>query len=116
MEGYTDVIQLFQKGIKNVVSSSGTSLTIDQITVIRRLTTNITMLYDSDKAGVDATLRGVDMILNAGMNVSICTFPDGLDPDSFSQDRTFEEINNFFQKNTIDFIQFKASFLANSSK
>ena len=116
VEGYTDVIQLFQKGIKNVVSSSGTSLTIDQITVIRRLTTNITMLYDSDKAGVDATLRGVDMILNAGMNVSICTFPDGLDPDSFSQDRTFEEINNFFQKNTIDFIQFKASFLANSSK
>ena len=116
VEGYTDVIQLFQKGIKNVVSSSGTSLTIDQITIIRRLTTNITMLYDSDKAGVDATLRGVDMILNSGMNVSVCTFPDGLDPDSFSQDKTFEEINDFFEKNTIDFIRFKASFLANSSK
>ena len=116
VEGYTDVIQLFQKGIKNVVSSSGTSLTIDQITIIRRLTTNITMLYDSDKAGVDATLRGVDMILNAGMNVSICTFPDGLDPDSFSQDKTLDEINDFFEKNTIDFIRFKASFLANSSK
>ena len=115
VEGYTDVIQLHQKGIKNVVSSSGTALTNDQITLIRRLTSNITMLYDSDKAGVNATLRGVDMILSAGMNVSICAFPEGQDPDSFSQERSFEEIEDFLNKNSQDFIQFKASILANKS-
>ena len=115
VEGYTDVIQLHQKGIKNVVSSSGTALTNDQITLIRRLTTNITMLYDSDKAGVNATLRGVDMILSAGMNVSICAFPEGQDPDSFSQERSFEEIQDFLNKNSKDFIQFKASILADKS-
>ena len=115
VEGYTDVIQLYQKGIKNVVSSSGTSLTNDQITLIRRLTSNITMLYDSDKAGVNATLRGVDMILSAGLNVSICTFPEGQDPDSFSQERSSEEIQDFLTKNSKDFIQFKASFLSSQS-
>ena len=115
VEGYTDVIQLHQKGIRNVVSSSGTALTNDQITLIRRLTSNITMLYDSDKAGVNATLRGVDMILSAGMNVSICAFPEGQDPDSFSQERSFEEIEDFLNKNSQDFIQFKASILANKS-
>ena len=115
VEGYTDVIQLHQKGIKNVVSSSGTALTNDQITLIRRLTINITMLYDSDKAGVNATLRGVDMILSAGMNVSICAFPEGQDPDSFSQERSFEEIQDFLNKNSKDFIQFKASILADKS-
>ena len=115
VEGYTDVIQLHQKGIKNVVSSSGTSLTNDQITLIRRLSSNITMLYDSDKAGLNATSRGVDMILSAGMNVSICTFPDGEDPDSFSQERSFEEIKDFLVQNSKDFIRFKASFLSNQS-
>ncbi len=115
VEGYTDVIQLHQKGIKNVVSSSGTSLTNDQITLIRRLSSNITMLYDSDKAGANATIRGVDMILSAGMNVSICTFPDGEDPDSFSQERSFDEIKDFLVQNSKDFIQFKASFLSNQS-
>jgi DNA primase len=115
VEGYTDVIQLHQKGIKNVVSSSGTALTIDQITLIRRLTSNITMLYDSDKAGINATLRGVDMILSAGMNVNICTFPEGLDPDSFSQDKSYEELNDFLIENSKDFIQFKASILVNKS-
>ena len=115
VEGYTDVIQLHQKGIKNVVSSSGTSLTNDQITLIRRLTSNITMLYDSDKAGVNATLRGVDMILSAGMNVSICTFPEGQDPDSFSQERSSEEIKDFLVQNSKDFIRFKASFLSSKS-
>ena len=115
VEGYTDVIQLHQKGIKNVVSSSGTALTNDQITLIRRLTINITMLYDSDKAGGNATLRGVDMILSAGMNVSICAFPEGQDPDSFSQERSFEEIQDFLNKNSKDFIQFKASILADKS-
>ena len=112
VEGYTDVVQLHQKGVKNVVSSSGTSLTNDQITLIRRLTSNITMLYDSDKAGIDATMRGVDMILSAGMNVSICTFPDGQDPDSYCQERSPNEIESFLNKNSIDFIQFKALSLS----
>ncbi|MAU63335.1 MAG: DNA primase [Flavobacteriaceae bacterium] len=116
VEGYTDVIQLHQKGIKNVVSSSGTALTNDQIILIRRLTINITMLYDSDRAGVDATLRGVDMILSAGMNVSVCTFPNGHDPDSFSQERSNEEIKDFLSKNSKDFIQFKASILSENAK
>jgi len=116
VEGYTDVIQLHQKGIKNVVSSSGTALTNDQIILIRRLTTNITMLYDSDRAGVDATLRGVDMILSAGMNVSVCTFPSGHDPDSFCQERSNEEIKDFLSQNSKDFIQFKASILSKNAK
>jgi len=116
VEGYTDVIQLHQKGVKNVVSSSGTALTNDQITLIRRLTSNITMLYDGDKAGVDATLRGVDMILGAGMNVSICAFPKGHDPDSFSQERSNKEIKEFLSQNSKDFIQFKASILFENSK
>ena len=115
VEGYTDVIQFHQKGIKNVVSSSGTSLTNDQITLIRRLTSNITMLYDSDKAGINATLRGIDMILSAGMNVSICTFPEGQDPDSYSQERSLEEIEDFLKDNSKDFIQFKASFLSSQT-
>ena len=115
VEGYTDVIQLYQKGIKNVVSSSGTALTFDQINMIRRLTPNITMLYDSDKAGIDATIRGVDMILSSGMNVNICTFPDGQDPDSFSQSRSLDEINNYLSNNSKDFIQFKASVLSSNS-
>ena len=115
VEGYTDVIQLYQKGIKNVVSSSGTALTFDQINMIRRLTPNITMLYDSDKAGIDATIRGVDMILSSGMNVNICTFPDGQDPDSFSQSRSLDEINNYLSNNSKDFNQFKASVLSSNS-
>ena len=115
VEGYTDVIQLYQKGIKNVVSSSGNALTFDQINMIRRLTPNITMLYDSDKAGIDATIRGVDMILSSGMNVNICTFPDGQDPDSFSQSRSLDEINNYLSNNSKDFIQFKASILSSNS-
>ncbi len=116
VEGYTDVIQLYQKGIKNVVSSSGTALTNDQILLIRRLTSNITMLYDSDRAGIDATLRGVDMILSTGMNVSICTFPDGHDPDSFSLERSNQEIKDFLSQNSKDFIQFKASILSENAK
>lgn len=115
VEGYTDVIQLHQKGIKNVVSSSGTALTIDQITLIRRLTSNITMLFDGDKAGINATLRGIDIILSAGLNVKICSFPNGEDPDSFSQDKSFEEINTYLNNNSIDFIQYKATLLAKNS-
>ena len=116
VEGYTDVIQLHQKGIKNVVSSSGTALSVDQITLIRRLTSNITMLFDGDKAGIDATLRGIDIILSAGLNVNICSFPNGEDPDSYSQEKSYEEIDEFLKANSKDFIQFKASILAESSK
>ena len=116
VEGYTDVIQLHQKGIKNVVSSSGTALTIDQITLIRRLTSNVTMLFDGDKAGVNATLRGIDIILTAGLNVNVCSFPNGEDPDSYSQDKSFEEIDDYLKNNSKDFIQFKASILAQTSK
>ena len=116
VEGYTDVIQLYQRGIKNVVSSSGTALTIDQVTLIRRLTSNITMLFDGDKAGVNATLRGIDLILSAGLNVNVCAFPDGEDPDSYSQNRGYEEVNDFLIQNSQDFIQFKASILIEKSK
>ena len=116
VEGYTDVIQLHQKGIKNVVSSSGTALTIDQITLIRRLTSNVTMLFDGDKAGVNATLRGIDIILTAGLNVNVCSFPNGEDPDSYSQDKSFDEIDDYLKNNSKDFIQFKASILAQNSK
>lgn len=116
VEGYTDVIQLHQKGIKNVVSSSGTALTLDQITLIRRLTSNVTMLFDGDKAGVNATLRGIDIILTAGLNVNVCSFPNGEDPDSYSQDKSFEEIDDYLKNNSKDFIQFKASVLAQNSK
>ena len=116
VEGYTDVIQLHQKGIKNVVSSSGTALTLDQITLIRRLTSNVTMLFDGDKAGVNATLRGIDIILTAGLNVNVCSFPNGEDPDSYSQNKSFEEIDDYLKNNSKDFIQFKASILAQNSK
>ena len=116
VEGYTDVIQLHQRGIKNVVSSSGTALTIDQVTLIRRLTSNITMLFDGDKAGVNATLRGIDLILSAGLNVNVCAFPDGEDPDSYTQNRSYEEVNDFLTQNSQDFIQFKASILIEKSK
>ncbi|MDB3927295.1 DNA primase [Flavobacteriaceae bacterium] len=116
VEGYTDVIQLHQKGIKNVVSSSGTALTLDQITLIRRLTSNVTMLFDGDKAGINATLRGIDIILTAGLNVNVCSFPNGEDPDSYSQDKSFEEIDDYLKNNSKDFIQFKASILAQNSK
>jgi DNA primase len=116
VEGYTDVIQLHQKGIKNVVSSSGTALTIDQITLIRRLTSNVTMLFDGDKAGVNATLRGIDIILTAGLNVNVCSFPNGEDPDSYSQDKSYVEIDDYLKNNSKDFIQFKASILAQNSK
>jgi len=116
VEGYTDVIQLHQKGVMNVVSSSGTALTIDQITLIRRLTSNVTMLFDGDKAGVNATLRGIDIILTAGLNVSVCSFPNGEDPDSYSQDKSYEEIDDYLKNNSQDFIQYKASILALNSK
>jgi len=115
VEGYTDVIQLFQRGIQNVVSSSGTALTSDQIRLVSRLTKNITVLFDGDAAGLRASLRGIDLILEQGMNVKICTFPQGEDPDSFAKNHTTEEISAYFESNAQDFIQFKASLLAQES-
>ncbi len=116
VEGYTDVIQMHQAGIQNVVSSSGTALTPDQVRLVRRLTNTITLLFDGDAAGLRAAMRGVDIILEAGMQVSICTFPDGEDPDSFVRNHQLTEVKHFLENNTMDFIQFKANLLAEEGK
>jgi DNA primase len=111
VEGYTDVIALHQAGIENVVASSGTSLTEGQIRLIKRYSHNITILYDGDAAGIKASFRGIDMILQEGLNVRIVLFPDGDDPDSFSRKHTSEEINAFISGHAQDFIRFKTSLL-----
>lgn len=116
VEGYTDVIQFHQSGIKNVVSSSGTALTSEQIRLINRLSKNITVLFDGDAAGLRASLRGVDLILEQGMNVKICTFPEGEDPDSFAKNNSLEELTVYLEENAHDFINFKASLLATEAK
>lgn len=115
VEGYTDVIQLYQRGIENVVASSGTALTPDQIRLINRLTKNITVLFDGDAAGLRASLRGIDLILEQGMNVKVCTFPEGEDPDSFAKNNDYEDVVLYLQENAKDFIQFKTSLLAEES-
>ena len=111
VEGYTDVIQMHQAGIENVVASSGTALTPDQIRLINRLTKNITVLFDGDAAGLRASVRGIDLILEEGMNVKVCTFPDGEDPDSFAKKNSYEDLVSHLENNAKDFIQFKASLL-----
>ncbi len=111
VEGYTDVIQMHQAGIENVVASSGTALTPDQIRLINRLTKNITVLFDGDAAGLRASIRGIDLILEEGMNVKVCTFADGDDPDSFARKNSFEHLTHYLENNAKDFIQFKASLL-----
>lgn len=111
VEGYTDVIQFNQSGIENVVSSSGTALTPEQIRLINRLTKNITVLFDSDAAGQRASMRGIDLILEQGMNVKVCAFPEGEDPDSFAKKNTEEEIREYLKDNSKDFINYKASLL-----
>ncbi|MEO4004375.1 DNA primase [Flavobacterium sp. CAU 1735] len=111
VEGYTDVIQFNQAGIENVVASSGTALTPDQIRLVNRLTKNITVLFDGDAAGLRASVRGVDLILEAGMNVKVCSFPDGEDPDSFAKKTPYDELVRYLDENAKDFIQFKASLL-----
>ena len=111
VEGYTDVIQMYQRGIENVVSSSGTALTPEQIRLINRLTKNITVLFDGDAAGQRAALRGIDLILEQGMNVKVCSFPEGEDPDSFSRKHSKEEVLTYFNENAKDFIQYKANLL-----
>ncbi|MXO31992.1 DNA primase [Apibacter sp. B2912] len=111
VEGYMDVISLYQNGIKNVVASSGTSLTVEQIRLIKRLTNNITVLYDGDQAGIKASFRSIDMILEQEMNVKVLLFPDGEDPDSFARKHSADEIEAFFKENSKDFIQFKTDVL-----
>ena len=115
VEGYTDVIQLHQAGIENVVASSGTALTSDQIRLINRLTKNITVLFDGDAAGLRASIRGIDLILEEGMNVKVCTFPDGDDPDSFARKNSYDDLVQYLENNAKDFIQFKASLLMNEA-
>ena len=116
VEGYTDVIQFNQSGIENVVASSGTALTPDQIRLINRLTKNITVLFDGDAAGLRASVRGIDLILEEGMNVKVCTFPDGEDPDSFAKKTSHDDLVAYLENNAKDFIQFKASLLMNEAK
>jgi len=116
VEGYTDVIQFSQAGIENVVASSGTALTPDQIRLINRLTRNITVLFDGDAAGLRASIRGIDLILEEGMNVRVCSFPDGEDPDSFARKNSHDDLVAYLENNSKDFIQFKASILMGEAK
>jgi DNA primase len=116
VEGYTDVISLHQRGIENVVSSSGTSLTVDQIKLIKRYTPNITMLFDGDVAGIKASFRGIDMILKEGLNVKVVLFPDGEDPDSYSKKLSQPELEDFIETNSKDFIRFKSDLLLSDAK
>lgn len=111
VEGYTDVISLHQNGVENVVSSSGTSLTSGQIRLIKRYTENITILFDGDTAGIKAAFRGIDMILEEGLNVRVLAFPDGEDPDSYAKKHSTEEIVTFLDKESNDFIRFKTKLL-----
>ena len=112
VEGYTDVIQLHQKGIKNVVSSSGTALSSHQIMLVKRLTENITIIFDRDKAGISAAIRGIDLILEHGMNVRVCKLQEGEDPDSLARKHSLDSIEDYIKNNSLDFINFKASLLA----
>jgi len=111
VEGYTDVTSMHQAGIENVVASSGTSLTVDQIRLIHRFTNNITILYDGDVAGIKASFRGIDLILEEGMNVKVLLFPDGDDPDSYSKKVSGDDLRAFIKKNSLDFIKFKTNLL-----
>ncbi|MEE9349307.1 MAG: DNA primase [Flavobacteriaceae bacterium] len=111
VEGYTDVISFDQSGVHNTVASSGTALTSDQIRLVSRLTNNITVLFDGDAAGIRASIRGIDLILEQGMNVKVVAFPDGEDPDSFAKSVSTEELKIFLEDNAQDFIQFKVSLL-----
>ena len=111
VEGYADVISMFQSGVENVVASSGTSLTPGQIRLIHRFTNNITVLYDGDKAGIKASLRGIDMLLAEGMNVKVLLLPDGEDPDSFAQGRGATAFQQYIETHQVDFIRFKVNLL-----
>lgn len=116
VEGYLDVIGMWQAGIQNVVASSGTALTDGQITLIHRFTSNVTLIYDGDAAGIKASLRGIDMLLSHGMDVKVLLLPDGHDPDSFARANTPEEFNKYIENNETDFIRFKAKVLLDTAK
>lgn len=111
VEGYLDVLSLHQLGIVNAVASSGTSLTVEQIRLIKKFTENVTIMYDGDSAGIHAALRGIDLILKEGMNVKIVLIPDGDDPDSYSRKHTLDEVRTFISDNERDFIEFKTDLL-----
>ena len=111
VEGYTDVISMHQSGIENVVASSGTALTPDQIRLIHRFTNNITVLYDGDGAGIKASIRGIDMLLEEGMNVKVCLLPDGDDPDSFARKHNATDYQAYINEHEVDFIRFKTNLL-----
>ena len=111
VEGYTDVLSFHQAGIENVVASSGTSLTIDQIRLIRRFTPNITIVYDGDEAGIKASLRGIDMVLEEGINVKVLPLPPGEDPDSFARSMSAGQLADYIREKETDFIKFKTQLL-----
>ncbi len=111
VEGYTDVLSLHQAGIENVVASSGTALTSDQIRLIKRFTNNITIIFDGDEAGIKASLRGIDLVLEEGMNVKVLMLPDGEDPDSFAKKKGAQGFSEYVAENETDFIRFKTSLL-----
>jgi DNA primase len=111
VEGYTDVMSMHEAGITNVVASSGTSLTQEQVRLVKRFTPNMTILYDGDAAGIKASLRGIDLVLEEGMNVKIVLLPDGEDPDSYSKKVSNEELVNYLKENETDFIRFKTKLL-----
>lgn len=116
VEGYTDVISMHQAGVENVVASSGTSLTVEQIRLIKRFTNNITILYDGDPAGIKASLRGIDLILEEGMNVRVILLPEPEDPDSFSRKHSTSELTDYLHKHETDFIHFKTNLLLSDAE
>ena len=116
VEGYTDVISMHQAGIENVVASSGTSLTTEQVRLIKRFTPNVTVLYDGDAAGIKASIRGIDMLLEEGLNVKVALFPDGDDPDSFARKHSTSELETFLNSAEQDFISFKTKLLSEEAK
>ncbi len=116
VEGYTDVLSMHQAGIHNVVASSGTALTIEQIRLISRFTKNMTIIYDGDAAGIKASLRGIDLVLSEGMNVKVLLLPEGEDPDSFSKARSEEELKKYIADHQTDFVKFKTSLLLEDAK
>ena len=116
VEGYTDVISMYQSGIENVVASSGTSLTVEQIRLIKRFTPNVTIIYDGDAAGIKASLRGIDLVLEQGLNVRVLLLPEGEDPDSFAKSHSSTEFEEFIKNNEEDFITFKTRLLSKEAK
>lgn len=116
VEGYTDVISMHQAGVENVVASSGTSLTTEQIRLLKRFTKNITVIYDGDSAGIHASIRGIDMILSEGLNVRVVSLPEGEDPDSFARSHTADQVRGYILEHEVDFITFKAQLLMQESR